>query len=89
MTAYVVSGVGFLGAGAIMKDGASVTGPTNAATLWGTAAAGACAGAGMLGEAAIAGLSVLGANTAPRAMARRYTQDARIRAEEEDDPSAL
>jgi putative Mg2+ transporter-C (MgtC) family protein len=42
---YVVSGVGFLGAGAIMKEGANITGLNTAATLWGSAAVGACAGA--------------------------------------------
>lgn len=44
--AYVVSGVGFLGAGAIMKDGANVRGLNTAATLWCSAAVGACAGSG-------------------------------------------
>ena len=63
MIAYVVSGVGFLGAGAIMKEGANITGLNTAATLWGSAAVGACAGAGMLPEAAIATLAVLASNT--------------------------
>jgi putative Mg2+ transporter-C (MgtC) family protein len=76
VTAYVVSGVGFLGAGAIMKDGASVSGLTTAATLWGTAAAGACAGAGMIAEAVVAAVGVLGANTTLRATAQRYMRDA-------------
>jgi putative Mg2+ transporter-C (MgtC) family protein len=44
--AYVVSGVGFLGAGAIIKDGAGIRGLNTAATLWCSAAVGACAGAG-------------------------------------------
>src|ERR1700748_3301825 len=48
VVAYVVSGVVFLGAGAIMKDGASVRGLNTAATLWCSAAVGACAGAGAL-----------------------------------------
>jgi uncharacterized membrane protein YhiD involved in acid resistance len=43
--ACVVSGVGFLGAGAIMKDGGNVRGLNTAATLWCSAAVGACAGA--------------------------------------------
>lgn len=73
--AYVVSGIGFLGAGAIIKDGASVSGLTTAATLWGTAAAGACAGAGMIMEAIVAATGVLGANTTLRATARRYMRD--------------
>jgi len=45
---YVVSGVGFLGAGAIMREGGSVRGLNTAATLWGSAAIGACAGASLL-----------------------------------------
>ena len=60
---YIVSGVGFLGAGAIMKEGANITGLNTAATLWGSAAVGACAGAGMLPEAGIATLFVLASNT--------------------------
>jgi putative Mg2+ transporter-C (MgtC) family protein len=38
VVAYVVSGVGFLGAGAIMKEGINVTGLNTAATLWGSRA---------------------------------------------------
>jgi len=52
---FIVLGVGFLGAGAIMKDGTSVSGLTTAVTLWGTAASGACAEAGMIPEAVVAG----------------------------------
>src|SRR3954469_16267984 len=36
--AYVVSGVGFLGAGVIMKDGGNIRGLNTAATLWCSAA---------------------------------------------------
>lgn len=61
--AYVVSGVGFLGAGTIMKEGADVRGLNTAATLWGSAAVGACAGANMLVEAAVATAFVLASNT--------------------------
>lgn len=46
IVAYVVSGVGFLGAGAIIKDGAGIRGLNTAATLWCSAAVGAAAGAG-------------------------------------------
>jgi putative Mg2+ transporter-C (MgtC) family protein len=59
VVAYVVSGVGFLGAGAIMKDGGNVRGLNTAATLWCSAAVGACAGAGeMLDAVFVAGLLV-------------------------------
>ncbi|MBF5004086.1 MgtC/SapB family protein [Diaphorobacter caeni] len=61
--AYVVSGVGFLGAGSIMKEGATVTGLNTAATLWGSAAVGACCGASMILEAFMATLFVLASNT--------------------------
>lgn len=61
--AYVVSGVGFLGAGSIMKEGANVTGLNTAATLWGSAAVGACCGASMVVEGGMAALFVLAANT--------------------------
>ncbi|MCX6475173.1 MgtC/SapB family protein [Rhodococcus sp. (in: high G+C Gram-positive bacteria)] len=47
VAAQIVSGIGFLGAGVIMKQGASVTGLNTAATLWATAAVGALAGGGM------------------------------------------
>lgn len=60
---YVVSGVGFLGAGAIMREGGSIRGLNTAATLWGSAAIGACAGASMMIEATIAAFFVLAANT--------------------------
>ena len=61
--AYVVSGVGFLGAGVIMKQGSNVWGLNTAATLWCSAAVGACAGADLAAEAvALTGL-VLAGNT--------------------------
>jgi putative Mg2+ transporter-C (MgtC) family protein len=46
VAAQIVSGIGFLGAGAIIKDGASIRGLTTAASLWATAAIGLAAGAG-------------------------------------------
>lgn len=50
---YVVSGIGFLGAGVIMKDGLNVRGLNTAATLWCSAAVGAACGLGFLPEACI------------------------------------
>ena len=46
IAAQVVSGIGFLGAGAILKEGATVRGLTTAASLWSVAAVGMAAGAG-------------------------------------------
>jgi putative Mg2+ transporter-C (MgtC) family protein len=61
--AYVVSGIGFLGAGVIMREEGNVRGINTAATLWGSAAVGAVAGADLILEAVIATLFVLAANT--------------------------
>lgn len=63
VVAYVVSGIGFLGAGAIMKEGANISGLNTAATLWGSGAVGACAGVGLLGEAGLSAMFVLASNT--------------------------
>jgi putative Mg2+ transporter-C (MgtC) family protein len=60
---YVVSGIGFLGAGVIMKDGLKVRGLNTAATLWCSAAVGACAGANLAAQALTLTLFVIGANT--------------------------
>jgi putative Mg2+ transporter-C (MgtC) family protein len=61
--AYVVSGVGFLGAGVIMKEGSNVWGLNTAATLWCSAAVGACAGADLAFEAVALTGFVLAGNT--------------------------
>jgi putative Mg2+ transporter-C (MgtC) family protein len=61
--AYVVSGIGFLGAGVIMKEGTNVRGLNTAATLWASAAVGCCAGADMVAQAALLTIFVLGGNT--------------------------
>lgn len=60
---YVVSGIGFLGAGVIMKEGTQVRGLNTAATLWASAAVGAFAGAGEPGEATLVAGFVLAGNT--------------------------
>jgi putative Mg2+ transporter-C (MgtC) family protein len=61
--AYVVSGIGFLGAGAIMKEGMNVRGLNTAATLWASAAVGCCAGADMAAQAVALTFFVLAGNT--------------------------
>ncbi|UZE48942.1 MgtC/SapB family protein [Rhodopseudomonas sp. P2A-2r] len=61
--AYVVSGIGFLGAGVIMKEGTNVRGLNTAATLWGSAAVGSCAGADMIAQAMALTVFVLAGNT--------------------------
>jgi putative Mg2+ transporter-C (MgtC) family protein len=61
--AYIVSGIGFLGAGVILKDGTNIRGLNTAATLWCSAAVGAFAGSGLLLESAVLTLFVLAGNT--------------------------
>lgn len=62
VAAQVVSGIGFLGAGLILREGLSVRGLNTAATIWCSAAVGILAGAGFLTYAAIATFFVLVVN---------------------------
>jgi putative Mg2+ transporter-C (MgtC) family protein len=64
IAAQVVSGIGFLGAGAILKFGTSVKGLTTAASLWATAAIGMGAAAGAW-VAAILGTAIILASLWP------------------------
>src|ERR1700744_2264618 len=71
IVSYVVSGVGFLGAGVIFKDGASVRGLNTAATIWCSAAIGAISGLGYAIQALILTVAVLGTNIVLRPLAYR------------------
>lgn len=62
IAAQVVSGVGFLGAGVIMRSGLNVRGLNTAATIWCSSAVGTLAGAGQPLFAAIGALAVLSIN---------------------------
>ena len=68
--AYVVSGIGFLGAGVIMREEGNVRGINTAATLWASGAVGACAGADLILVAGLATLFILAANTLLRPVVR-------------------
>ncbi|MBS1581139.1 MAG: MgtC/SapB family protein [Bacteroidetes bacterium] len=57
--AQVVTGVGFLGAGIIFKEGLSVHGLTTAVTIWCSSAIGCLAGAGFTWEAVSASVMVV------------------------------
>ncbi len=63
IVAYVVSGIGFLGAGVILKDGTNIRGLNTAATLWCSAAVGTLSGSAMTAEAATLAGFVLAGNT--------------------------
>jgi putative Mg2+ transporter-C (MgtC) family protein len=71
VAAYVVSGIGFLGAGVILRDGIHIRGINTAATIWCSAAVGVLAGAGYLPAAAIAAALILAAHLALRPVAQR------------------
>ena len=60
--AQVVSGIGFLGAGIIFKDGDTVKGLTTAATVWCAAAIGCLCGYGMFVEAIVGTLTIMTVN---------------------------
>lgn len=70
VAAQIVSGIGFLGAGVIMRDGLNVRGLNTAATLWCSAAVGALAGAGMFTVAQAGTVLVVVVNVALRAAGR-------------------
>lgn len=59
VASYIISGIGFLGAGVIMKDGMTVQGLNTAATIWCSAAVGALVGMGFFEESAIVTLFVV------------------------------
>jgi putative Mg2+ transporter-C (MgtC) family protein len=80
IAAQVVSGIGFLGAGAIIRQGFSVRGLTTAASLWIVAAIGMAAGAGMYAAAAIGTVLVLFSLGPLRILAYRGIE--RVRPEE-------
>ena len=61
--AYVISGIGFLDAGVILKDGTNIRGLNTAATLWCSAAVGTLSGSRMAAEAATLAGFVLAGNT--------------------------
>jgi putative Mg2+ transporter-C (MgtC) family protein len=59
VASYVVSGIGFLGAGAILRHGTTVRGLTTAASIWGSAGIGIATGVGMGGLAGVTTLFIL------------------------------
>jgi putative Mg2+ transporter-C (MgtC) family protein len=71
VAAQVVTGIGFIGAGVIMKQGLAVTGLNTAATLWATAAVGSLAGAWMWREAFSGAVAIVGANLVLHPLASR------------------
>ena len=71
IVSYVVSGVGFLGAGVIFKDSGGVRGLNTAATIWCSAAIGAISGLGQPLHALILAAAVVSTNVVLRPIAYR------------------
>jgi putative Mg2+ transporter-C (MgtC) family protein len=73
IVSYIVSGVGFLGAGVIFKDAGGVRGLNTAATIWCSAAIGAISGLGQPIHALILTAAVLGTNVVLRPLVYRFS----------------
>ncbi|WP_406194904.1 MgtC/SapB family protein [Kitasatospora sp. NBC_01560] len=70
VASYVVSGIGFLGGGVILRDGGGVRGLNTAATLWCSAAVGVLAASGKLDLALLGTLTVLAVHVVLRPAGR-------------------
>jgi putative Mg2+ transporter-C (MgtC) family protein len=77
IASYIVSGVGFLGGGVILREGLNVKGMATAATLWCSAAIGTLSGAGYPLHALLGTLAVLTLHVVFRPLGRWI--DARVR----------
>jgi putative Mg2+ transporter-C (MgtC) family protein len=81
VAAQVVSGIGFLGAGIIFREGLQVSGLNTAATLWCSAAVGLLAGSGHALHAAAATAFVVFVNLTLRPLVRLINRQPIVRAE--------
>jgi putative Mg2+ transporter-C (MgtC) family protein len=73
----VVSGIGFLGGGVILREGFNVRGMNTAATLWCSAAVGTLAGAGYRVQALVGTLAVLAIHLTLRPVVQRIETQAK------------
>lgn len=71
VAAQVVSGIGFLGGGAILREGVSVRGLTTAATLWAAAAIGLASGLGIYRPAVFAAVIAVAVTAGLKVVERR------------------
>lgn len=72
VSAQIVSGIGFLGGGVILREGTSVRGINTAATLWCAAAVGTLVGSGHLIQAYLGTFAVVGANLLLRPLSEAF-----------------
>ena len=89
VAAYVVSGIGFLGGGVILRDGFNVRGLNTAATLWCAAAVGVLSASGHLAFAGIATAAVLAVHVLGRPLGRLIDRDGPVEEDENLRPYRL
>jgi putative Mg2+ transporter-C (MgtC) family protein len=78
IAAQVVSGIGFLGGGVILREGFTVRGMNTAATLWCSAAVGSLVGSGFVLHGAVGTVAVLFVHLALRPMVRMIDARSKI-----------
>jgi len=74
MASYVISGIGFLGGGVILREGLNVRGMNTAATLWCSGAVGTLAGMGFITHGAIGTVAILFVNIIVRPIIRKLDE---------------
>lgn len=79
LAAQVISGIGFLGAGTIMRTGIGVSGLTTAASLWVSAAIGLAAGAGFYFGSILASLLVVISLFALNKLEKLFSRSKKVR----------
>ncbi|HTM86421.1 MAG TPA: MgtC/SapB family protein [Mycobacterium sp.] len=89
VASYVVSGVGFLGGGVILREGFNVRGLNTAATLWCSAAVGVLAAAGHLLFAAIATAFIVVTHLLGRPLGRLIDHDHHVEEDVDQRPYRL
>ena len=85
IASYIVSGMSFLGAGVILKDGASIRGLNTAATLWGTAAIGAFCGLGYVLHPLIAAVFIISVHIVLRPVSNKIMRASPINIAEHEE----
>jgi len=73
----IITGIGFLGAGVIIRESGSVHGLTTAATIWATAAVGCLAGLGLWWETGMVTLAIAIVNTLMHYIEKKFLPDER------------
>jgi putative Mg2+ transporter-C (MgtC) family protein len=71
VAAQIISGIGFLGGGVILRDGLHIRGLTTAATLWCSSAVGTLAGGGLMWEAAMGTAVIIATNVLLRPLSQK------------------